>query len=348
VNDALEALVRSAQEERARQAPDPDRVLRALPALAARRRRRHRTGLVVLAALAVLAVLVPAVLIERTAPAPPTAPPSVVVPSGPGVPTLTFRPTWIPPGFRETIRTGHITADEALAMQTWTTRPAGVGRTLIGPSMKPAPAGQSITLGIRRQDRQAVPPGGSPVDVAGTAGTYLGDTPASAIVWAVDATHLATLDARGVSRDDLVRVAASVRHDETVVPQPLKLDWLPNPPATLHYALSGDTLVDWNATLIADVEALGTFTVMLAPTTDAPTGGEAVPVGTSMGRVIDDTDPVTRQPRQIVVLQPPGSRYILTVWFVPSAGFTLDRDALLRLVGKADTDLAANSDWIGT
>ncbi|GAA3232268.1 hypothetical protein ACFO1B_20740 [Dactylosporangium siamense] len=342
MNEGLEALVRSAQEERARQAPDPDRVLRALPALAARRRRRRRTGLAALAALAVLAVVLPAVLVDRTTPVPPTAPPSVAVPAEPAVPTLTFRPTWIPPGFKETIRSGFITADEALAMQTWTAQRPGVGRP---PRTDPDPA---INLGIRRQDRQAAPPSGTPADVNGVTGTLVEAVGGSSLVWAVDATHLATLRARGVSRTDLLRVAASVRHDEVAVPPPLKLDWLPSPPATLQYSLSGDTPVDWNATLVVDVEALGTFTVMLAPTTDAPADGEPVPVGTDMGRVTADTDPVTGRPRQIVVLQPPASRYILTVWFVPAVGATLDRDALLRLVGKADTDLVANSDWIGT
>ncbi|WP_460494287.1 hypothetical protein [Dactylosporangium cerinum] len=85
----------------------------------------------------------------------------------------------------------------------------------------------------------------------------------------------------------------------------------------------------------------------LALTTSFPTGGEAVPVGTVMGRVLDMPDKGTG-PGWIVVVQPPSDRYILTVWFVPAAGVTHDRDALLRLVGKADTTLAADSDWIGT
>ncbi|GAB3868348.1 hypothetical protein [Dactylosporangium cerinum] len=195
MNEGLEALVRSAQEERARQAPDPDRVLRALPALVARRRRRRRTGLVALAALAVLAVVVPAVLVERTTPTPPTTPPSVEVPAKPAVPTLTFRPTWLPPGFKETIRTGHITADEAHATQTWN---AG-GKLGGGGYMNSVPG---MSLDIRRQDRQAAPTDGTPVavDVNGTTGTYLESRVGSSIVWAVDATHLATLSARGYPR----------------------------------------------------------------------------------------------------------------------------------------------------
>ncbi len=350
MTDRLEALVRSAQAARARQAPDPDRVLRALPALVTRRRRRRQAALAGLAALAVLAMVVPAILVRNSAPRPPIAPPSGPPPSVsvPAVPTLTFRPTWVPPGFRETIRAGHVTADEARATQTWTSQPTGVGRVLAAPSMTPAPTGPSISLGIRRRDQQGAPPGGTSVDVGGVTGTYLeraGGT--SLLVWAVDGTHLAWLDGSGVPRADLLRVATSVRPDRTAFPPLLKLDWLPAPSPLLHYSLSGDGPVEWNVTLVADLEGMGIFTVMLAQTTDAPEGGEPVPVGTVMGRLIADTEPVTGLPRQIVRVQPPSNPYILTVWFVPTSGPALDRDALLRLVAGIDTDIQADTDWIG-
>lgn len=349
MTDRLEALVRSAQDERARQAPDPARVLRALPARTARRRRRHRAALVGLAALAVLAMVVPAVLIRNTTPAPPVTPPPTASPSVAvsAVPTIMFQPTWVPPGFRETIRAGHITGDEAYATQTWTSQPTGVGRVLAAPSMSPAPAGPFISLGVRRLDRQAAPQGGTPVDVNGVTGTYLERAGGSSwVVWAVDATHLATIEARGVPRADLLRVAASVHPDRQGFPPPLRLDWLPAVPSLLHYSLSGDRRIDWNATVVADIEGLGILTAMLAPTTDAPADGEAVPVGTVMGRIVEDTEPATGLPRQIVKVQPPSDRYILTVWFVPTSGSTLDRDALLRVVAGVDTELQAYPEWI--
>ncbi|GIJ46331.1 hypothetical protein Val02_32170 [Virgisporangium aliadipatigenens] len=213
MTDHLEDLIRRAQERRAADTVDPDRIRRALPARAAHRTRQLRLGGAALA-LALAATVSLPYFLGGTGTGEDSAAPSASATAAP-LQDLTvgllYRPTWLPDGLTERSR---------LFTSKTETGPFGVQRIYTNSSVEPDGAKGGLSFTLNRDADPAHPEAneGTPVDIDGRPGFYHGregGADKSYLEWRIDPDHIATVSEGrlGLSRDDLLRVARGVRPD---------------------------------------------------------------------------------------------------------------------------------------
>ncbi|WP_426512593.1 hypothetical protein ACPPVO_19340 [Dactylosporangium sp. McL0621] len=356
MSDRLETVLREAQRVRAAQAPDPDRIRRALPVLAARRARRRRAGLVAGAALGVAVVVVAALLVpgRRTTPLPEhrpdssppvaaSAPAPVVLPQV----TESYAPGWVPSGFRERSRGAVFDTNGVRVGRTWRKLP-------FGPGGRPAvsdPFLRVVSVPEQRYD------GGTPIEVGGINGWYVGPQPGNrtALVgWSPAPGRTVIVDSNAVlDRADLLHVAESVRLDTaTVLRPPLALTWSPATVGVVSYEYGGDSPAAWFASVDLEnpVDIAGSLSVTVAPGTDAVDGGETVHVHGILGRFVVDESTTDRNPRECAVapVEAAGDRRLTVCGpILGPGGPRMAKDDLLRAAETVDPAMRADTAWLG-
>ncbi|HLL65252.1 MAG TPA: hypothetical protein VK453_05840 [Micromonosporaceae bacterium] len=386
MNTPIEDLVRNALEHQAHLAPAPERVRAALPARTARRARRRQYGLLagVATATAVTAAItiptvvlrdagpggsMPAASADRTA-APPPAVPSAVPPGAPVQVALDFHPTWLPAGLAERSRfvpltdpvgtgAGPSAGTEPVrgVQRIWTRNPVGANDQTRGPrigmSILTLPDGKS-PFGTE----------GTPIDINGHAGRYV-DAGAEAdkayLHWKVDADTVISVDQHdlGLTREQLARVARSVRPVATAVQVPLRAGWLPAGLRAEYAIVSGDSPAVWSAQLAGTAPQTGGAAgkdkasleskqeprsvdlVLGTAAVDVP-GGEAITVQGRPARY----SPTDDQGAPIVVVDL-GGRW-LTVRGPGRVTGPISREDLIRVAEHAEVAPQPDVSWIGT
>ncbi|MFG2043017.1 hypothetical protein [Dactylosporangium sp. NPDC048998] len=356
MSDRLEQLLREAQLRRAAEAPDPDRVRRALPARLVRQARRRRIGMAggaVLAAVAVLAALVFAPhgggavsKLPADVPSSPSSSPSpaAVRSAQPDV-TRSHVPGWLPAGFHERRRQVVRNSTGVFTLRTWAKAPLG-------------PSGQLLdSVPFIRVTSMPAPQvtGGTPVDVGGVQGWYsgpFGDNPAVSLAWPDGTGGQLKIETNSVTAQaDLLHVATSVRPDPTPLPQPLVVRWTPFEPRSTMYEYGGAGPADWDADLtVSDPDQpAAALRVRLGRTTDVPEGGTAVQVGGRPGRLVVEEGADGTAPRQCVAAEQPGGLWLSVCNYVAGGpgGVRMPEDQLLRAADSVDPTMRADTGWLG-
>ncbi|MER7283223.1 hypothetical protein ABT369_53225 [Dactylosporangium sp. NPDC000244] len=263
MTDPIETLVRRAQQERAAATtPDLDRILAALPALRRRRARRRRTGFALAAVAAILAVvaivLLPVGTPERNLPAgPPSARPSPTR-SEPLV-AMPYELEHPPGDYRERLRT----IEEG---PTWVTASRIYTETPLDPLASDAGSLPHLTLTVRAGGL----PEGEPVGVGAVRGVLVDGLPDSATVtWPARLGGVVSFEAvrTGLSRTQVLQLAASVADHSLWLDKRLILGWTPGEEPVIRYTQSLMDADRWSATVTADASAedRGILTATLAP-----------------------------------------------------------------------------------
>ncbi|MEV0127923.1 hypothetical protein AB0H83_05575 [Dactylosporangium sp. NPDC050688] len=356
----IEDLIRAAQQRQAERAHGPDRLLTELPARAARqaRRRRYQTlGTVAVAAAVAAALTVPAFGLRNGtsgAPSQPAAQPSsAATPAAtstfPPV-ALRYRPTWLPPGLTERIRTGQPVSagndSPASMLRVWTDRPVGTDGAGV-----PAQLVMSMRQASGTNDPLANT--GVEVDINGTLGYYhASDKPY--VEWRADAGTVVALQQHelNLSQHDLLRIARSVQPDPAQLLVPLHVGWLPDGMNVITGQVSGDSPAAWMAMLGAHQQPTSgssassqrSITVSLSPTTIAPAGGRSLTVNGHPARLVIRTDRPMDM-RYVVVDLGDGRK--LTVSGVSRADPLTDDD-LIRVAEHAAPSDPVDVAWIAT
>ncbi|GAA0713845.1 hypothetical protein Drose_26060 [Dactylosporangium roseum] len=374
----IEDLIRKAQERQAQRAHAPDRLAAELPVRVARRVRRRRYQMIgtVAAAVAAAATLsVPVLGLRSGSDASPLQPggrPSAASQDNPaGASTLPpvalgYRPTWLPSGFTERIRTaqpGPGGSGSALSVRRiWTDEPVGTD-------------GSGGSNGIILTLRQAVAPGdpqantGASVDINGIVGYYhgpQGGDDKAYVEWRADTGTVVSLAVHNehLTQQDMLRIARSVRPDPKQLQVPLRLAWLPGGWSVTSGEISGDAPTAWRAAVTAtqrnangapgDASTAPTghsagsnqrsISVSLSPTTTAPAGGESLTVNGLPARFVVPERPLSLQ-YLVVDL---GEDKKLTVLGISHTSDPLNRNDLIRVAEQATAGDPAAAAWIAT
>ncbi|GGN64675.1 hypothetical protein GCM10010112_25170 [Actinoplanes lobatus] len=373
----IEELIRAAQELRADQAPPAERVRAALPRRTAQVKKQRRYGLggaIVAAAAVTAAIAVPSLAVRddtgaaaTVQPAAPSTAPATASAS-PGVPAqepvatevdLGFKPTWVPPGFAEHIRTASA-ADPGngfgpVLRRVWK-KNVGIGDPWTGAELS-----LSVFSGMTGAD---VDRSGQPIDVNGAQGYY---SPAqndrkSSVIWhpAQNTVLMLTASKLDISKNDLLRMARSVRPDTGVTGVPARLNWLPDGWITTGTTVSGPSPSQWRAEFSTVknqlvtyseklkkemkegvVQPVGQLSVVVGLTTDAPSGGTELTVGGRPARIPVRTDEAGRDLLYLVV-DLGGNRLLTLVG--NGAGLTVDD---LRRIAEQTLVEPAGLEWLG-
>ena len=308
----IEELIRATQARQADRAVPAEQIRSALPrrvARAGRRRRLGRLGAVVAAAAVAAAITIPALTLRHNDTSQTTAPGDHSIASGAGGPQPTsgpaqfqdfrlgYRPTWVPPGYAEHIRSA-TAADPPdqfgpTLMRVWK-KQVGPGDPWGGPE---------LTLYVRTAVTDlgtAIDTSGQTVDINGNRGYYSaapGDRKSS-VAWSLSAHTLLMLTASHlvIPQQDLLRMARTVKPDPGPVAVPVHLRWLPAGWATTGVTVSGASAATWRGEVVAGTTApepttdaqlktgqgntsSGSLSVVVGGTTDAPAGGATLSVG---------------------------------------------------------------------
>lgn len=311
----IEDLIRTAQAHQAERAVPADRIRAGLPDRMARahRRRLGTVGAVIAAVAVAAAITIPALTVGRTGTSvagSPAGPPVATASALTSIPPLTtglmrpagfplgYRPTWAPSGFAERIRT----ADIGVPTDAFGPTVSRVWKKKVG---RGDPwGGAELTLVVRTEVADAgaaMDTSGRKVEINGTKGYYTaaqGDHK-SYVSWSPDAHTLLTLSANhlDISQSDLLRMARSVQPERGTVAVPVHLRWLPTGWATTGFTVSGASAATWRGEVAAARSApeptttaerkaqkggatspVGSLSVVVGSTTDAPTGGETLSV----------------------------------------------------------------------
>ena len=355
----IEDLIRAAQQRQAERAHGPDRLLTELPARAARRARRRRyqtLGTVAVAAAVAAALTVPALGLRNGtsgAPSQPAAQPSsaatAVASTFPPV-ALRYRPTWLPPGLTERIRSGQPVSagngSPANMLRVWTDRPVGTDGAGV-----PAQLVMSMRQASGTNDPLANT--GVEVDINGTVGYYHASDK-SYVEWRAGADTVVALTQHklNLSQQDLLRIARSVQPDPAQLLVPLHVGWLPGDMRVITGQVSGDSPAAWMAMLSAQQQpapggsasSQRSITVSLSPTTTAPAGGRSLTVNGHPARLVIRTDRPMDM-RYVVVDLGDGRK--LTVSGVSRADPLTD-DELIQVAEHAAPSDPVDVAWIAT
>ena len=284
----LESVVREAQQRMAERAPDPDHVRAALPARRHQlvRRQRITLGLTALAAAAavVAAVAVPLTVLGRSTVPPgnePTGGAFLAVP-------VRYGPTWLPAGLAERSRALSVDGAPADGWQAisrvWTADP-------VGPTgyYSDRPHVELVVMPVREGLPQHQ---GEPVDVNGEPGMYTATVPDSLVAWRHDGfDFMVGARALALSKEDMLRIARSVRPETGVLRVPLAVGSLPDRVSLTRVSVEGDTPTSWLASFDAPVaprfmgDEPRTLTISVG-TTNHGAGGERLTVGGRPARLI--------------------------------------------------------------
>ncbi|WP_077005437.1 hypothetical protein [Saccharothrix sp. ALI-22-I] len=361
MNSYIEDLIQDAVRRQEELAGDPDRIRAALPERAARKVRVDRTwrlAAVGAAACVAAAVAVPTVVLrDSEGGSGPAASPTASSTASPapraGTFPLRFRPTWLPPGLPERSRSIPLTTGpdaKASTVQTWSTGPVS------GPNL-------SLTAYRSLEDSEApLPPnvveapGGSTsprlrdVDINGKAGRYDGDS----VVWRVDSETrlLLTASGLGLSEDDLLRVARSVRPDDTRLHVPLRVDRLPAGVAPQFATVDGESPTSWEASIFAE-RTWAAYVSVRVGTVDHGAAGEAVTIGGRAAHLAElDGDTSTqggyRTDWRLTVDLGDGRR--LTVYGgsgLESSAPALTREDMIGIGEQVEVDPNPDLGWLG-
>ncbi|OLF14599.1 hypothetical protein [Actinophytocola xanthii] len=277
IDDEIGEVIREAVREQERRAAPAERVRAALPSRAASYARRRRTARGLTAVTAVtaavaVAVAVPAVLREPDrggGVADPSTATSTTRPDSAapdlGSVALRFAPAWLPEGMVERTRVGPLS--DALAAKSgvtriWSRAPldpgtgflAGDGNIgLYATAARPDEGAAHLPPVTLGEDGRPARTGSGPeeVDINGRPGREYGG---NMLVWQPDERTTLALVAPGVglSDEDLLRIARSVRPDPAVLRAPLRLNWLPEGMVAQDLTVAGNSATEWEAGVMAE------------------------------------------------------------------------------------------------
>jgi hypothetical protein len=356
-------LVRQALELQASRAPDPERILAALPTRIAQRRhaRLARVGVAFAAAGAVAAALtVPTVVLydrshsatprpgaSQTAATSQSTSPAAEIPTA----TLEYRPTWLPAEFIGFSRDANInrgSAEDSGTSLTWRVpNPNGIGtsRTL------------QMTVFTTKNPGRYLGTGTS-VTVSGHPGWYAvtsaGSNSNPSLTWQVDTDTVIVIKADGsvLGKQDLIKIAESVRPNPTTLASPLRVGWLPTGLRPQEVGLSGTSATAWTLMVTCaepsptpgvspsssqmDTPHAG---VVLGTSTNAPAGGDAVDVKGHSARFVTQRSGRTGMLFVVVDL---GQGLLLTV-----IGIAITRDETVMIARNVEVGGVPDVSWIG-
>ena len=209
---------------------------------------------------------------------------------------LRYRPTWLPAGFTERIRSAQPVSagngSPASIQRVWTDRPVGTDGT---------GERSQLVMTLRQASGTDDPLAntGVEVDINGITGYYHGSDK-SYVEWRADTGTVVTLQQHELhlSQQDLLRIARSVQPDPGQLRVPLHLGWLPDDLHVVSGHVSGDSPTAWIARLSAGQQPTSgnsassqrSITVSLSPTTTAPAGGRSLTVNGHPARLVIRTD----------------------------------------------------------
>jgi len=294
VTDHLEDLIRRAQERRAADIVDPDRIRRALPARAARRTRQVRLGGVTLAVALAATAAIPFFL-GGTSPAQQSATPSATSSTATAQEdfnlALRYRPTWLPEGLTERTRRFDV-------------GPTWVERVYTAVSVLPDGGGSDgLILDLRAAMDQNDPEAntGAPVDIGGKPGFYHGNGDGKSYVeWRIDDRTVASVrETRlGLGKDVLLRVARSVQPDpgSTLLRQlPVGANVFPRGMTLGIYEVFGDTPAGVTVRVGAKGDMPGAGEKPNASGRPAPSKATATATATPGGGANNENDPAKQE-----------------------------------------------------
>jgi hypothetical protein len=365
----IEHLIRGAQEWQAEQAVPAGRIGALLPARVARARRRRwmLVGAGVAAVVIVAGTVIPGLV--RSGPGP-AVPPVASIPRASASPVvvrrglsnvpLGYRPTWLPPGFTERIRSaGPGDPDAAFGpalIRVWK-KQATMGDPF---------GGTELTLAVNTamlDPARTMGTDGLPVDIAGLPGRYSSERGdhRSSVIWSPEMHTTLTLTATDLDlpETDLLRIARNVRPEAGVFAAPLRLRWLPAGWSDWAATVSGPSTAAWRGQILASPSpaapsswtpetagrtnpAVDTGTVVLTVggVSEAPAGGTELTVGGRPARHLTDTDQAGARRAYLVVDL--GSGRLMTL-----VGVGVGLDVLSKVAERTEITSAA-TDWLGS
>jgi hypothetical protein len=272
---------------------------------AGRRRRRSRAAMATAAAVIVLTVSAGAAVAVLSRPGDPR--PGETAPATDGM-GLRYSPTWVPPGLREVSRTATLDLAHPTLVRTWTTD----GRDPYG-------VANNGRLQLNLHGKDAGRRSGEPVDISGRLGFYngapqgrggeavpaFGPGRSSSVVWMPDDETVLVLsdtDLR-LPREDMLRMARSVRPDPGRLASPLQAGWMPDDMVLTYLEMVGDSSASWQfqLTYYQRISSVGTgvgdadsdaklngltLQLWIGPTAPARTGGAAITVNGRPARLV--------------------------------------------------------------
>jgi len=357
VNPDIDDLIRDAVRRQEELAVDPERILTALPARTARRRRTFTVAAITAVAVAA-AVTVPVVILrEPSAGGPATSPTSQTstdaLPPAVASAPLRYRPTWLPAGFVERSRSVPV-SDPALPKVTtdrlWKRTSLDDGEL--------GHLGLSV-WDVSEDDTERPPPSltgadGKPadrsaVDINGSSGRYDNDI----VTWQVGHTKLMLYaPGAGLTKNEMLRVARSVRPDPASLRIPLRVNWLPDGVLGEFATMQGDSPAKWDSYVMAEGDARYAY-VSFGPTVPDPRGDEIIVNGrTAHLASLDEDDPFWPNQRMhwLLTMDVGDGRY-LTIR-AGSAKYEqvptpLVRDDVVRIAESVVLDQNPDLTWLG-
>ena len=334
----IEDLIREAQGSQADRAVPVERIRSGLAARIARGRHRRRIGLGagagVLAAAVAAAIVIPSILVDRHRPVPAPAASASALPED--LP-LGYRPTWIPDGLVERGRDS-VNAYSPLAPEV-----AREWGSSDGPQ-SPRPA-LSFKVSMSAADpRSQFGTITEKVDVDGADGGFRKSPHGydNALVWSPSEHVLLTLETwAGLSKEDLLRIARSVRASPDKYTPPMRFQKLPTGWRVVRTLIEGSSPKDWTA--VVWVQAGGGSRDQTVVRTEVgtndfmPSGGTELTIGGRPAHTVLSGDT-----RYLVVELGGGRLMSVQGW-----GDATD----LGLLSTVVTDTAvtgAGVDWLGT
>jgi hypothetical protein len=364
VNPDIDDLIRDAVRRQEALAVDPGRIRAALPARTARQLRTRRMAAIGVAAAVAVAVAVPVILLREPVQgggsgpaASSTAPTTGPAISGLATGTLRYRPTWLPEGMVERVRSIPLSAapdPKDTTDRQWKPLTAGDGPTghlgltywKFVPSpgdtaLPPVATGEDGSRGDVATDQN--------VDINGKPGTYSTEM----VTWQIDADTKLMLygPGTGLSKEDMLRVARSVVPDTTELRAPMRVDWLPEGVSGEFLSVWGDSPTKWGSRIFADGDRAYVNTSI---DTTAPTpAGEQVDVNGRTAHLaqVDEEDPIRGNYRtKWVLTMDLGDGHYLTVrgGTVPNGPTNpLTRDDMVRIALGVVPAPSPDLTWLG-
>ena len=194
---------------------------------------------------------------------------------------------------------------------------------------------------------------GEAVDIGGEPGVYASG-PDTLVAWGHDGFQF-MVGARGLplSKEDMLRIARSVRPDTAVLRVPLAVGSWPDGALPAHVTMVGDSPASWFASVDAPVvpwfvgDVPSTLTISVGPTNPGHAGGEPLTVAGHPARFVKGNTgggPAVKAYRLTVDI---GRGLELTLTTLVGGSGDLTEDAFVRTAEAVTVDPNPDLGWLG-
>jgi hypothetical protein len=262
---------------------------------------------------------------------------------------LRYGPTWLPAGLAERTRMLAVesgSADWPGVSRVWTVDPVGTSMVDTG--------GPRVEFSLMPR-RDGLPQHqGEAVDIGGEPGVYATSEPDTLVAWNHEGFQF-MVGARGLplSKEDMLRIARSVRPDTTVLRVPLAVGSWPDGVAPTYVTMVGDSPASWFASVDAPLAPKGpgdvprTLTVSVGNTSQGHAGGEPLTVAGHPARLIKGNTGDGPAVHTYLLIVDIGRGLELAVMAVLGGAGSLTEDDLIRTAEAVTVDPNPDLGWLG-